>query len=109
MRTALACYSLAVLAVLATALLKCPIEAHVGHGPPFILFLPAVTLGAWYGGLGSGLLATILATIICAFCFIPLSDRSPSTVATTCSGWSSSCWKERSASHAFRGVHRMFR
>ena len=45
MRTALACYSLAVLAVLATALLKGPIEAHVGHGPPFILFLPAVTLG----------------------------------------------------------------
>ena len=71
MRTALACYSLAVLAVLATALLKCPIEAHVGHGPPFILFLPAVTLGAWYGGLGPGLLATILAVPICAFFFIP--------------------------------------
>ena len=39
MRTALACYSLAVLAVLATALLKGPIEAHLGHGPPFILWL----------------------------------------------------------------------
>ena len=95
MRTALACYSLAVLAVLATALLKGPIEAHVGHGPPFILFLPAVTLGAWYGGLGPGLLATILATIICAFFFIPPVGSFESAVATTCSGWSSSCWKER--------------
>ena len=71
MRTALACYSLAVLAVLATALLKGPIEAHFGYGPPFILFLPAVTLGAWYGGLGPGLLATILATMICAYFFLP--------------------------------------
>src|SRR5271157_3125035 len=75
MRTALACYSLAVLAVLATALLKCPIEALIGHGPPFILFLPAVTLGAWYGGLGPGLLATILAVPICAFfCIHPIGS-----------------------------------
>src|SRR5271157_211015 len=71
MRTALACYSLAVLTVLATGLLKQPIEAYIGHGPPFILFLPAVTLGAWYGGLGPGLLATILATMICAYFFLP--------------------------------------
>ncbi|MDP8923991.1 MAG: GAF domain-containing protein, partial [Chloroflexota bacterium] len=38
---------------------------------PFPLFLGAVTLSAWYGGLGPGLLATILGGIISAVFFLP--------------------------------------
>jgi PAS domain S-box-containing protein len=35
----------------------------LGNGVPFILFFPVVTLSAWYGGLGPGLLATALSAL----------------------------------------------
>jgi PAS domain S-box-containing protein len=38
---------------------------------PFILFFAAITFSAWYGGLGPGLLATMLALVASSYFFIP--------------------------------------
>ncbi len=62
-------YAVASAVVLLTFLLKWPIEWLVGPGPPLIFFVPAVTLSAWQGGLGPGLLATALSSVLCAFYF----------------------------------------
>jgi hypothetical protein len=53
----LARYSAAALAVGATFFFKLEIEARVGEAPPFLLYLSAVTVSAWAGGLGPGPLA----------------------------------------------------
>nr|WP_309232607.1 PAS domain S-box protein [Cylindrospermum sp. FACHB-282] len=37
---------------------------------PFLLFFSAIMVSAWYGGLKSGLLATVLSTILSGFFFI---------------------------------------
>jgi PAS domain S-box-containing protein len=50
--------SAVVLALLLTLLLKPLLEPGV-----FVLFLPAVMVSAWYGGLGPGLLATLLSAL----------------------------------------------
>ena len=38
---------------------------------PFSLFLAAVAVSAWYGGLGPGMLATALGGLVCAVFFLP--------------------------------------
>jgi K+-sensing histidine kinase KdpD len=38
---------------------------------PFLLFLLAIMVSAWYGGLGPGLLATILSALTTNFFFLP--------------------------------------
>src|SRR5438128_2615905 len=38
---------------------------------PFLFFLAASTLAAWYGGLGPGLLATVLAALLAFYFFLP--------------------------------------
>ena len=57
-RTALARYATAVAVVLLSFAAKELIERLVGPGPPLIFFVPAVTISAWQGGGGPGLLAT---------------------------------------------------
>ena len=58
-RTALARHATAVAVVLLTFFAQEPIERLVGPGPPpLIFFVPAVTISAWQGGGGPGLLAT---------------------------------------------------
>ncbi len=63
-------YAIAVAVVLIVMFVKAPIEARLGQGPPLILFVPAVTLAAWYGGLGPGLVATVLASLLCSYFFL---------------------------------------
>jgi PAS domain S-box-containing protein len=60
----------AALAVGLTFVLKSLIEALVGPGPPMLIYLPAVTLSAWLGGLASGLTAVVLSAIICSYAHI---------------------------------------
>jgi PAS domain S-box-containing protein len=68
-----------VLAVVLLLFLKWPVEALVGPGPPLIVFVPAVTVCAWYGGLWPGIAATVLSAVACATLFfepigLPLID-----------------------------------
>ena len=55
----------ALLTVGATALIQGVVESFFGPGPTLIYYLPAVTIAAWLGGLKSGLLAIVLATLWC--------------------------------------------
>jgi PAS domain S-box-containing protein len=78
-RSRLASYSLVLLAVFLPLLLRRPVEAWVGSGPPLIVFVPAVTVCAWYGGLWPGLTATALSALACVVLFfepvgLPLVD-----------------------------------
>jgi PAS domain S-box-containing protein len=43
--------------------------ALLGARTPFVLLLPAIMVVAWYGGLGPGLLATALSTLVAAYLF----------------------------------------
>ena len=70
-RPFLARYGVAAAAVALVFLLKAPIEALVGSGPPLILLVPAVTVAAWYGGLGPGLFATAAGALICIYYYFP--------------------------------------
>jgi diguanylate cyclase (GGDEF)-like protein len=54
-------------AALALMVLLRPLMEH----SIFFLFLAAVAISALYGGLGPGLVATVLSTVACAFFFIP--------------------------------------
>ena len=56
-------YLLAAAASLVALLLSYPLEPYVDRGD-FPLFLGAVMLSAWYGGLGPGLLTTIVGAVV---------------------------------------------
>src|SRR3954452_6967505 len=43
----------------------------VGEGPPLLLFLTTVMFTAWYGGLRPGLLAVVLASLVCNLVYFP--------------------------------------
>jgi PAS domain S-box-containing protein len=64
-------YAAVASAVGLTFVLKAAVEARVGPGPPFLLYLPVVTYGAWLGGVGPGLLATAMAAAICVYAHLP--------------------------------------
>jgi PAS domain S-box-containing protein len=64
-------YSVAAASVGLVASIKSPIESLVGPGPPLLFFVPAVTLAAWVGGLGPGLLAMGLSSVICCSFYLP--------------------------------------
>lgn len=56
-------YLVALAAVLVAGALRWPLSPWLGETSPFMLFTPAVLIAAAYGGLGPGLLATLLAGI----------------------------------------------
>ncbi|CAA9583381.1 Two-component system sensor histidine kinase/response regulator hybrid [uncultured Synechococcales cyanobacterium] len=64
-------YAIAVLAVGVVVGVKLLLFPLIGIGTPFLLFIAAVMGSAWYAGVGSGLLATGLATLAGVFFFIP--------------------------------------
>lgn len=63
-------YGTAVVAVLVALLLSQLLWPIVAPNP-FLFFLAAVAVSAWYGGLGPGLLATALAVLAANYYFIP--------------------------------------
>jgi PAS domain S-box-containing protein len=69
-RPALLRYGAAFLLTGLAILIRIPLSSVLGAGVPFILFYPIVTLSAWYGGLGPGLLATALSTLAATFLYI---------------------------------------
>ncbi|HET9531661.1 MAG TPA: DUF4118 domain-containing protein, partial [Blastocatellia bacterium] len=62
-------YGLAVVSVTASMLLRIPLAEKLGSSVPFLFFFPALMVSGWYGGLGPGLLATLLSAAA-AFYFI---------------------------------------
>jgi PAS domain S-box-containing protein len=70
-RPALLRYGGAVLVVVASVLVRLPLQPLLGDGVPFLFFFPAIAAAAWYGGLGPGLLATALSTLAADYFFLP--------------------------------------
>ena len=63
-------YGLAVLAVLGSLLVRLPLVPWLGDHAELMTFLPAVIPGAYLGGLGPGLLATVLSVVAADYFFI---------------------------------------
>lgn len=69
-RSALLRYGFAFLLTVLVLFIRIPITSVLGAGAPFILSFPIVTLSAWYGGLGSGLLATALSALVADYLYM---------------------------------------
>ncbi|WP_421654814.1 PAS domain S-box protein [Leptothermofonsia sp. ETS-13] len=66
-------YGVAVLAVLLGLGLMLLLDPWISmKGSPFVVFFAAVMISAWYGGLGPGILATLLSTLAAKYFFISL-------------------------------------
>ena len=63
-------YAVAVLAVGLALLVKLLLDPLIEEESPFLLFFGAVMIGAWFGGLGPGLLATALAALAAGYFFL---------------------------------------
>jgi signal transduction histidine kinase len=63
-------YTIAASVVLVALLLKLLLNPLILGDSPFLIFFAAVTFSAWYGGLGPGLMATVLATGFSAVFFL---------------------------------------
>ncbi|HLZ48583.1 MAG TPA: DUF4118 domain-containing protein [Candidatus Limnocylindria bacterium] len=63
-------YAIAVIAVLVTMGVKVALSG-VSAEHPFVLLAAPVALAAWYGGLGPGVLSTVLAVIGSLYFFLP--------------------------------------
>ena len=64
-------YGVAVLAVVLALLLMLWLNPWVAMTKsPFLMFFGAVMVSAWYGGMGAGLLATVLSALLSSYFFI---------------------------------------
>jgi PAS domain S-box-containing protein len=63
-------YGLAVCCV-AASLLVTELLRHFTDGPPWSVFLAAVMISSWVAGLGPGLLAVVLSTLVVDYFFVP--------------------------------------
>src|SRR5215210_443494 len=64
-------YGVAALAVALVLLLRLLLAPLITPHSPFLLLAGAVMVAAWFGGLGPGLLATALGTLVADFFFLP--------------------------------------
>jgi PAS domain S-box-containing protein len=64
-------YGVAVGVTALAALLRWALEPVIGNDFPFITFFLGVAFSAWYGGLGPGLFATLLASFISLYGWLP--------------------------------------
>src|ERR687898_2854233 len=70
-RSALARYGVATLAVGVVVLAKVLLAPVLPEQSPFLLLAGAVVVGAWFGGLGPGVLATVLGALAADYFFLP--------------------------------------
>src|SRR5438552_10406661 len=66
-RAGLIAYGAAVVTTAVSLLVRWPLWSLLGHHTPFMTFIPAVVISAYYGGLRPGLLATLLGAFAGAF------------------------------------------
>ena len=64
-------YLIAIGATAAVAIIRLTISATLGNFAPISTFTVAVVIAAWYGGLGPGLLATVLGGLAADYLFTP--------------------------------------
>jgi K+-sensing histidine kinase KdpD len=64
-------YGIAVLSVTAALIIARWIESVLQSGPEVSLFICAVMLSAWFGGIGPGVLAVVLSFLAFAYHFLP--------------------------------------
>ncbi len=75
-------YGVAAGSVLVALLLRLALGPVLGVEAPLLVFVMSVTLSAWYGGVGPGMLATGLSTVVGAFFFLPpFGSIIPATLA----------------------------
>jgi PAS domain S-box-containing protein len=75
-------YTLAAAAVGIVLAIRLVLAGTIGGDTPFFLFLAAVLVAAWYGGLGPGVLASIVATCLVAYFFVPAHSPLRGTLET---------------------------
>jgi K+-sensing histidine kinase KdpD len=64
-------YGIAILSVLVALLIMVLLDPVASMTmTPFLLFFGAVVVAAWWGGVGSGLLTTVLATFLSGYFFV---------------------------------------
>jgi PAS domain S-box-containing protein len=68
-------YGLGILAVLAAFAIRFAMSPWLGSRAPFILFVPAIMIAAWTGGLVPALLASLITFFLADVFFIPPEDR----------------------------------
>ncbi|HVG39221.1 MAG TPA: PAS domain S-box protein, partial [Pyrinomonadaceae bacterium] len=71
-------YLVAIFIVEQMTLLKWWLDAYIGQPSPYLLFFLPIIISVWYGGIGPGLLAIVLAGFSVALFFLP--DGSSSVV-----------------------------
>jgi PAS domain S-box-containing protein len=64
-------YTIAVAVAFAAAALRGLLSTVWGDASPFLLFVPAVVLSAWAGGVGPGMVTTLLGALLANFFWLP--------------------------------------
>jgi PAS domain S-box-containing protein len=80
-RALLTRYGAATAAVIVALAVKLLLDQTVETGAPFLLFPLAILVAAWFGGLGPGLFATALATVLAASFLVSEPEASAAVVA----------------------------
>jgi PAS domain S-box-containing protein len=68
-------YLVAFIATLVLLVIRLGLDPLVAATSPFLFFAPAVMIGAWYGGLGPGLLATAIGAVAANYFLLAPSGR----------------------------------
>ncbi|MDB5384896.1 MAG: domain S-box [Planctomycetaceae bacterium] len=76
-RTPLVAYSIAVLGPAVSLLIRWPLWTVLEDRLPHMTFFPAVALAAYYGGLRSGLLATVLSSLAAGYFLLTTQSSLP--------------------------------
>ena len=63
-------YLIAIVTVALAGLIRGALDPWLGRGVPYLVYYPAVTIVAWNGGFGPGVLATVLADAAVAFRYL---------------------------------------
>jgi two-component system, sensor histidine kinase and response regulator len=64
-------YATSVVLVVALVALRWLLIPDWSLAHPYLLFVPAIIIAAWYGGFGPGLLATILGAFALSYLWLP--------------------------------------
>lgn len=64
-------YATSVVLIIALVALRWLVLPDWSLAHPYLMFVPAIAIAAWYGGFGPGLLATILGAFVLSYLWLP--------------------------------------